>query len=715
MLKDIRDVASILDGAIEKSIEIEMQEEIKAKSKRLEIRKALSFDPMRPLELGEDTTVYNPYRMMPDGTYAPHSAQYWADQAKYDLSSAGVQYHRMARNPDGYRESEAMLSVMKAVIDDTISKAIKQPKQPGAGKVPIGTVHEYSDGQSYKKVGPGDWQPVQSGSGQHPVEQDFSNKRTKIEKELAARKNGKQVSPVAERTKQANKKLSAVTQREQDLSTKEAEVSQREVEHRSRELDLKESQLKSKEAESKQKEAESKQKAKDAKKAEAQKADDLKKRMQGLQTKLARGKPGEGREVKLSKDELGEVLKKGKYALLSAGRNPAIDEELNLPDDEIKKRYDELEKKLIEAGYAYNKVKGKYGEEEDSFMIMAHDADREHVVELGKLFNQDSVIYSEGGKHEMIYTTGDKVGKKVEGKGHKLLPESEGDYYTQMDTEDGGVKFSLNFNFDDVKEIKSKSPEQVKAFETAKSRGYKVPPAWENVWVNPDPEAALQVKGTDSKGRSQSIYSSKHHNLASMKKFNRLKQFGAAHKQFMPKIEAALETSDEAKVLYLIDKTGFRIGSDNETGAKVKAYGASTLTSDHVRVNGNKVTFEFVGKKGVKQSQTIDDPKIAAMVKGKQGRLFNTNDSKVRDYLKNISGKKDFKVKDFRTYVATTTALEASDRLPPPSDKPMTAKEKATKIMDVAKEVSRKLGNTPVMARDSYIDPMVFDRYEVVG
>ena len=66
MLKDIRDVASILDGAIEKSIEIEMQEEIKAKSKRLEIRKALSFDPMRPLELGEDTTVYNPYRWVDD-------------------------------------------------------------------------------------------------------------------------------------------------------------------------------------------------------------------------------------------------------------------------------------------------------------------------------------------------------------------------------------------------------------------------------------------------------------------------------------------------------------------------------------------------------------------------------------------------------------------------------------------------------------------------
>lgn len=263
------------------------------------------------------------------------------------------------------------------------------------------------------------------------------------------------------------------------------------------------------------------------------------------------------------------------------------------------------------------------------------------------------------------------------------------------------------------KNVKPKSPEQMIAFLTAKARGYKVPPAWENVWVNPDPNAALQVKGTDSKGRSQSIYSAKHHDLASMKKFNRLKQFGEARKQFMPKIEDDLETRDEAKVLYLIDKTGFRVGSDTETGAKVKAYGASTLTSDHVSVNGSKVTFEFIGKKGVKQSQTIDDPKIAAMVKGKKGRLFNTSDSKVRDYLKTVSGKKDFKVKDFRTYVATATALEASDRLPPPSDKPMTAKEKTSKIMEVAKEVSRKLGNTPVMARDSYIDPMVFDKYEV--
>jgi len=508
-MQDLTEIASILDETIGKSLEIEQQQLAKKKHERLLLRKAFTFDPMVPHEVGEHSDVHNPYRRTSDGLYLPYSAQYWADQGKYDLSSDGIRYHNSARNPDGYRESERMLTAMKAVINDTVIKA----------SFPIGTIHEYN-GIRYQKEAPGKWVPIHEGNAaDHPVEKDRQSKHDAIEKELEARKNGKQVLPATERTKQANKKFDDISQRERDLSAKEAELSQREVDHRSRELDLREA----------------------------------------------------------------------------------------------------------------------------------------------------------------------KLGKKPE----KEKPEAKA-------------------------KSPERTPEQAKAFETAKSRGYKVPPAWKNVWVNPDPDAALQVKGTDAKGRSQSIYSSKHHDAAAMKKFNRLKQFGAARKEFMLKIEADMRSSDEAKVLYLIDRTGFRIGSDTETGAKVKAYGASTLTSDHVKVNGSKVTFEFVGKKGVTQSHTIDDAKIAAMVSGKKGRLFNTSDSKVRDYLKSIS-KKDFKVKDFRTHVATSTALEASDRIPPPSTQAMTAKEKAHKIMEVSKIVAKKLGNTPTMARDSYIDPMVFDRWEVAA
>lgn len=313
-MKDIREIASLLDDTIEKSSLVERQEVAKAKAKRTEIRKALSFDPMSPIEIGQESTIHNPYRLLPDGSYAPYSAQHWADQGKYDLSAAGVQYHRMARNPDGYRESETMLSTMKAVIDDSIVKAIPRGRptpassgQPRAGTVPIGTVHEYN-GEPFRKEGPGDWQPVRSGAGSHPVEQDYLGKRKGIEKELAARQNGKKVSPVAERTKQANEKLSAVTQREQDLSTKEAEVSQREVEHRHRELDLREAQLKAKEDESnrvKKEEDESKKAAK-AKEDESKKAS------------MKNGLPTEG--IYEPKDSLG--IKRSEMPQVSSGDMP---------------------------------------------------------------------------------------------------------------------------------------------------------------------------------------------------------------------------------------------------------------------------------------------------------------------------------------------------------------------------------------------------------
>ena len=258
-MQDLIEIASILDETIGKSLEIEQKQLAKAKNERILLRKAFTFDPMVPHEVGENTEIHNPYRMLPEGTFMPYSAQYWADQGKYDLSSAGIRYHNAARNPDGYRESEKMLTAMKAVIDDTVIKA----------SFPIGTIHEYG-GLRFRKEAPGKWMPVHEGkAADHPVEKDRQSKHDAIKKELAARKDGKQVLPDTERTKQANQKLDVISQREQDLSTKEAEVSQREVEHRSRELDLREAQLKAKEDESKK----AKKEEDESKKAAKAKAD----------------------------------------------------------------------------------------------------------------------------------------------------------------------------------------------------------------------------------------------------------------------------------------------------------------------------------------------------------------------------------------------------------------------------------------------------------
>lgn len=933
--KTLDDAASILDETIGKSFEIEQKQLAKAKNDRLLIRKAFTFDPMVPREIGEDSEIHNPYQLLPDGTFMPYSAQYWADQGKFDLSSAGIRYHSAARNPDGYRESEKMLTAMKSVIDDTVRKA----------NFPIGTIHPYN-GVDFKKEAPGKWVPVHEGkAADHPVEKDRQSKLDTATKELQARKEGKEVTSVEDKTKAANERLTRVTEKDKDLDARESDLVQREAHRKNQDLDVREAAINAKSEPAQSTDFVFKHNGqyvperkklhesilnnildgvksipppeghkpmavftaggpgsgkssmvkaaheKFGKEMAQIAADEVKKEIPEYSSELAKGNEDAAivvheESTDIAAEAIERCIESGKPFMLDStfknipkfekmiGRLKSKGYECHVlyahcPADEAVRRSKERQKKtgrkvdekvVVEGNHQAKSALYHLGGLVDSTsvfdttargapppaLIFHHDASKKSAKDFDQVKNlvkgeKEKRLYDrfldqiKVGKYEIEHDddnseipfgdrlkyqdepeeekvtksfpigtiheyqgiryqkeapgkwvpihTGNaashpveqdlrsksaaieaelkarKSGKQVSpdtkraqqtNEKHNAVKTRESDLSAkeseqaqreldhrsrELDLKEGKVPGEAKAK--GSKEAKAKSPkpkaeaktkveakpknvtpertpEQAKAFETAKSRGYKVPPAWKSVWVNPDPDAALQVKGTDAKGRMQSIYSSKHHDAAAMKKFNRLKQFGAARKEFMPKIEADMGSSDEAKVLYLIDRTGFRIGSDTETGAKVKAYGASTLTSDHVKINGTKVTFEFVGKKGVAQSHTIDDAKIAAMVAGKKGRLFNTSDSKVRDYLKSVS-KKDFKVKDFRTYVATSTALEASDRIPPPSTQAMTTKEKEHKIMEVSKIVAKKLGNTPKMARDSYIDPMVFDKWEVAA
>lgn len=241
----------------------------------------------------------------------------------------------------------------------------------------------------------------------------------------------------------------------------------------------------------------------------------------------------------------------------------------------------------------------------------------------------------------------------------------------------------------------------------------RVPPAWRDVWLNPDASADLQATGVDSKGRRQYIYSAAHSERAAAEKFSRLKEFNQQLQGLRGKIAADLgkqgTDGEAAAVLTLIDKTGFRIGSDRETQAAAKAYGATTLTADHVKVSGGKVTFSFTGKKGVEINKTIDDAKLARILAPRVkrgGRLFGATDSQVRDYLRSRDG--DFKVKDFRTWTATATALAEIKSMAAPGDDRALKRAQA----EVAKRVANVLGNTPAIALKSYIDPAVWSAWK---
>ena len=241
--------------------------------------------------------------------------------------------------------------------------------------------------------------------------------------------------------------------------------------------------------------------------------------------------------------------------------------------------------------------------------------------------------------------------------------------------------------------------------------GVRVPPNWRNVQISKDDKSPLQATGIDSKGRRVYLYSAEHASNAAAVKFNRLKEFSKALISLTSKINRDFGSTEEAKVLYLIERTGFRIGSTRDTKAAKQAYGASTLSCSHVKITGNSLEFDFTAKKGVHVDKTIVDGKLAEEISNKcksknDAPIFNTNDVKVREYLHRISGK-PFEVKDFRTYIGTTLAQQLVNNI----ELPKNEKELSRSKKFVAAEVSKVLGNTPAVALKAYIAPEVFTKW----
>lgn len=253
--------------------------------------------------------------------------------------------------------------------------------------------------------------------------------------------------------------------------------------------------------------------------------------------------------------------------------------------------------------------------------------------------------------------------------------------------------------------------------ERARLKALRVPPAWTEIKLSEDPKAALQVVGKDAKGRAQYLYSAEHSAKAAAEKFARLKAFNGVATKVVTNASRDMihgktpKQRDAAAVIRLISETGFRVGSEADTGADVQAHGATTLTGEHVKVKGNTLSFDFIGKKGVKITKTLEHPELARYIGGKlkenpTGKIFDVSDSQVREYLASAGGQ-GFKVKDFRTWNGTNMALKVISEHKPPT----TAAEFKKMRAEVGKKVSEHLGNTPTVALESYIDPTVFAKW----
>jgi DNA topoisomerase I len=238
--------------------------------------------------------------------------------------------------------------------------------------------------------------------------------------------------------------------------------------------------------------------------------------------------------------------------------------------------------------------------------------------------------------------------------------------------------------------------------------GVKIPPNWTSVFVAAEKDAPLQAKGLDSKNRKVFRYSIAHDENSLAQKHNRIAAFTKVYDNISHSIESDFSHDDSAAILYTISKTSFRIGSDNDTKAKVKAYGVSTLMYSNISVNGNKVKFDFTAKKGVHVVKEIIDEALAAKFrktpKNLNQKVFKANDDDVRKYLKKISGDADFGPHDFRSYNANKIAINKMHSMRAPK----TDKEFKKSIKIVATAVSEELFNTPVVALKNYIDSSIF-------
>lgn len=155
---------------------------------------------------------------------------------------------------------------------------------------------------------------------------------------------------------------------------------------------------------------------------------------------------GEGFQCKIaSQSDLTVILKSTTFALISAGRNPKDPVDKKMTDAQVDVRTNKLKKELMQSGYVITDTLGNYEGLEDSMMVMTHDANKKELMAFGARNKQDSIIFVENGKQDMIFTAGPNAGKSdMSGKGFEYVPNAD-NYYTEIKVGSKKVKFSLNF------------------------------------------------------------------------------------------------------------------------------------------------------------------------------------------------------------------------------------------------------------------------------
>jgi DNA topoisomerase I len=252
-----------------------------------------------------------------------------------------------------------------------------------------------------------------------------------------------------------------------------------------------------------------------------------------------------------------------------------------------------------------------------------------------------------------------------------------------------------------------------------------IPPAWTDVWICPWPNGHIQATGRDARGRKQYRYHADWRSHRGADKFERMVDFGGVLPRLRRQCDRDLRRRGLprekvlAAIVRLLELTLIRVGNDAYARLN-RSFGLTTLRGRHATVSGSRIRFRFRSKSGAIHESDLRDRRLAAIVRRCQelpgqelfqyvdedGGVHDVASDDVNEYLRDATGG-DFTAKDVRTWAGTMLAYRALRDQGAIDDQPAARR----KLVAAIKAAAERLGNTPAVARASYVHPGLGEVY----
>lgn len=259
----------------------------------------------------------------------------------------------------------------------------------------------------------------------------------------------------------------------------------------------------------------------------------------------------------------------------------------------------------------------------------------------------------------------------------------------------------------------------------ARFDGLGIPPAWRDVWIAPYPNGHIQATGVDAAGRRQYIYHPTWREQKDRIKFDRSLRLAESLPGARRGVTLALRSDGAtreralAAAFRMLDTGSLRIGSERYA-KEHGSIGLSTLLCAHASTHGDRVALAFPGKSHQAWTSEILDADLAAFIRslkrrGPNARLLAYRDgcewhplaaTEINEFVRERAGG-DFSAKDFRTLHGTIAAGVSLAR----TGFQPTVRARNAAITQSMRDAAAVLGNTPAIARASYVDPRLLDHY----